>query len=141
MQFRNYLYFYLFQYQKNMKSVHIETGEINLVAEFNDSETAKAIYEILPVTGKANVWGEEIYFSIPLHIEQAEDARQEVEVGGLGFWPAGDAFCIFFGPTPVSTDQIPRAYSPVNIFGKITGDARVLRKVINGDTIKISKET
>ena len=106
----------------------------------NDSASANAIYEILPITGNSNVWGDEIYFSIPLHLEQDGDARQEMEIGELGFWPSGDAFCIFFGPTPVSVDEKPRAYSPVNVIGKITGDARVLKKVKNGDPIKISKE-
>jgi hypothetical protein len=123
-----------------MKKVKIETGDIALVAEFNDSETAQAIYDILPVTGSANVWGDEIYFSIPLHVEQSADAREEVEVGDLAFWPAGDAFCIFFGPTPVSRDEKPRAYSPVNVFGRITGDAAQLRRVSNADQVRVSRE-
>ena len=125
---------------KIMKTIKIETGDIQLKAELNDSASANAIYEILPITGNSNVWGDEIYFNIPLHLEQAGDARQEMEVGELGFWPSGDAFCIFFGPTPVSVDDMPRAYSPVNVIGKITGDARVLKKVNNGEPIKISKE-
>ena len=123
-----------------MKTINIETGDIQLKAELNDSASANAIYEILPITGNSNVWGDEIYFSIPLHLEQDGDARQEMEIGELGFWPSGDAFCIFFGPTPVSVDEKPRAYSPVNVIGKITGDARVLKKVKNGEPIKISKE-
>ena len=124
-----------------MKSIHIETGDLNVKAELNDSATAKAIYDRLPLNGKCNVWGDEIYFSIPLHMEQAGDAMEEVEVGDLGYWPAGDAFCIFFGPTPVSTNEKPRAYSPVNIFGKVTGDATIFRKVRNGEKIQISKGT
>jgi len=73
-------------------------------------------------------------------MDQASDARQEVGIGDLGFWPAGDAFCIFFGPTPVSTSEIPKAYSPVNVFGHILGDATELRKVSSGDEIKVTKE-
>ena len=120
-----------------MKSIHIETGEIHLAAELNDSQTAKAIYEILPLTGKANVWGEEIYFSIPLHIKQAEDARQEVEVGGLGFWPAGDAFCIFFGLTPMSQENEIRPASAVTVFGQVLGDTTILKGVSAGSTVSI----
>ncbi|MFC2115702.1 cyclophilin-like fold protein [Bacteroidota bacterium] len=120
--------------------ITIETGGLKLTAELNDSATAKAVYEILPITGMANVWGEEIYFSIPLHIDQASDAKQEVNIGDLGFWPVGDAFCIFFGPTPVSTSDLPKAYSPVNVFGKITGDATLLKKVSNGEELRILKE-
>ena len=123
-----------------MKKIIIETGNIKLEAGLNDSETAKAIYKILPLKGLANVWGEEIYFSIPVHIDQAPDARQEVNTGDLGFWPVGDAFCIFFGRTPISTNEMPRAYSPVNVFGKITGDAADLKKVSAGDEVRVKKE-
>ncbi len=123
-----------------MKKIIIETGNIKLEAGLNDSETAKAIYKILPLKGLANVWGEEIYFSIPVHIDQAPDARQEVNTGDLGFWPVGDAFCIFFGRTPISTNEMPRAYSPVNVFGKITGDAAALKKVSAGDEVSIKKK-
>jgi hypothetical protein len=123
-----------------MDRILIETGDILLSAELNDSVTAKAIHDTLPLKGSANVWGDEIYFSIPLHIDQERDARIEVEVGDLGFWPAGDAFCIFFGPTPVSISVKPMAYSPVNVFGKITGDATVLRKIGNGEEIVVRKE-
>ena len=123
-----------------MKTINIEIAEMHLKAELNDSETASAIYDILPWTGTVNVWGEETYFSIPVHLGQAPDARQEVEIGDLAYWPAGNAFCIFFGPTPVSVNENPRAYSPVNVFGRITGDARILKKVRDGETIKVSKE-
>jgi hypothetical protein len=123
-----------------MSKISIQTGDISLIAELNDSETANSILKLLPITGTANVWGDEIYFSIPLHIQESAVARQEVEVGDLGYWPAGNAFCIFFGPTPVSTNQNPKAYSPVNVFGRIKGDATVLKKVANGDEVKVSAQ-
>lgn len=123
-----------------MKKIIIETGEIRLNAVLNDSETARVIYDILPLEGTANVWGDEIYFSIPVHIEQAMDAKQEVNIGDLGYWPSGDAFCIFFGPTPVSVDDTPMAYSPVNVFGSVEGDAKLLKSVSNSDIIKVIRE-
>jgi hypothetical protein len=128
--------------QNDGKMVHIliQAGEIKLSAGLNDSETAKAIAGILPVTGTVNTWGEEIYFSIPLHLEQEPGARTEVEAGDLGFWPAGDAFCIFFGPTPVSRNDKPMAYSPVNVFGRVKGDASLLGKLSNGDAIRVILE-
>ena len=122
-----------------MKKIIIESGSIRLDAELNDSETAKAIAGILPISGTANVWGDEIYFSLPIHIDEADDARQEVEEGTLAFWPVGDAFCIFFGPTPVSISEKPRAYSPVNVFGKTLGDATVLKQVNNGEQLTIKE--
>ena len=89
-----------------MDKIRIETGNISIVAELNDSDTAVSIYNMLPLSGMANTWGDEIYFTIPVHIDQVSDAQQEVGIGDLGFWPVGDAFCIFFGPTPVSTHGI-----------------------------------
>jgi hypothetical protein len=123
-----------------MRKISIVSGDIRLNAELNDSETATAIWDILPVEGRANVWGDEIYFTIPTHVDQEPDAIQEVEVGTLAFWPVGDAFCIFFGPTPVSIGEKPRAYSPVNVFGNIPGDSTVLKKISDGEQITVSKE-
>ena len=123
-----------------MKRISIETGDIKLSAVLDDSETSRSVYGILPLTGTANVWGDEIYFTIPLHLEESPDAKQQVDVGDLGFWPPGNAFCIFFGPTPVSSNEFPRAYSPVNVFGRIQGDAAILKRVSNGDQVMVSKE-
>ena len=122
-----------------MSKIIIQSGEIELYAQLNDTETARLIEESLPIEGSVNVWGDEIYFHIPLHIDQDADAREEVDIGDLGFWPAGDAFCIFFGPTPVSVNDKPRAYSPVNVFGKITGDLSSLKMIPQNSTIRVLK--
>ena len=104
-----------------------------------DTPTASKILEALPLKSSANVWGDEIYFDIPLSLEQEPDARADVEVGDLAYWPAGPAFCIFFGPTPVSTGDQPRAYSPVNVFGRVLGDVKQLKRVSNGAKIRINR--
>jgi hypothetical protein len=124
--------------EMNMKKIVIEAGPVRLHARLNASGTARAISGILPVAGTANIWGDEIYFSLPLHMDEDHEAIQEVEIGDLAFWPAGDAFCIFFGRTPVSTGEAPRAFSPVNVFGKILGDTEGLKNVKDGDPIKVS---
>ena len=80
-----------------MAKIIIDAGNISVSAALNDSATARAILDALPIEGKANIWGDEIYFDIPVSIEQAADARAGVEVGDLGYWPVGSAFCIFFG--------------------------------------------
>lgn len=123
-----------------MDKIKIESGDISLVAELNGSDTAISIYNMLPISGIVNTWGDEVYFNIPVRIDLASDARQEVEIGDLGFWPVGDAFCIFFGPTPASTSDLPKAYSPVNVFGHILEDTTELRKISSGDEIKVTKE-
>ena len=122
-----------------MSTIRIEVEGITLEAELNQSTTASKILESLPLEGRANVWGEEIYFDIPLQLESESDARAEVEIGDLGYWPVGAAFCIFFGPTPVSTDDRPRAYSPGSVFGRITGDATLLKSVQNGAPIHVTR--
>lgn len=123
-----------------MKKIIISTDNIDITAELNESSTAQAIYDVLPLSGSVNRWGDEIYFTVPIHLEQEPDAKQDVEMGDLGFWPAGDAFCIFFGRTPVSKNDKPRAYSPVNIFGRVVGDALIFKTIPSGTKIQVTKE-
>lgn len=122
-----------------MHKITITAGEISLEAELNDSPTAQQIWDALPITGSANIWGDEIYFEIPVTAKQASDARAEVEVGELGYWPVGRAFCIFFGPTPVSTDDRPRAYSPVNVIGRVLGDATQFRVIVGNTPVHLAR--
>lgn len=121
-----------------MKKIMITAGSVSMPAELNDSPTAQQIWQSLPLTGQANIWGDEIYFEIPVTAEQAPDAKADVEVGTLAYWPVGRAFCIFFGPTPVSKGEQPRAYSPVNIFGHVLGDATQFKAVQNGASIQVT---
>ncbi len=123
-----------------MKKIIITVEEISLTATLNNSDAAEKIYDALPFEGIANTWGDEVYFIIPVDLDQEPDARADVEVGELGYWPVGKAFCIFFGPTPVSTGEKPRAASPVNIFGKVDGDAKVLKQVPGGAIVKVARQ-
>jgi len=120
-----------------MKKILIKVAQIALTAQLNDSHTAQEIWKALPIEGTVNTWGDEIYFAIPVKLKAEADARAEVQVGELGYWPTGHAFCIFFGPTPASTGETPRAASPVNVFGRVIGDTQVLRNVPNGARITI----
>ena len=105
-----------------MKRIRILVDEVEFTAELNDSATADAIWDALPIDGAGSRWGEEIYFSIPVNGELADDAREVMQVGELAYWPPGSAFCIFWGPTPASQGSEPRAASDVNPVGMITGD-------------------
>jgi hypothetical protein len=60
-------------------------------------------------------------------------------MGDLGYWAPGSAMCIFFGPTPVSRGNEIRPASPVNVFGKVTGDATVFKAVRSGESVLIEK--
>lgn len=121
------------------KKIHIRAGAIEVAAELNDSRTAQAIWETLPIKGRANLWGDEIYFSIPLKL-QLEAGQELVNVGELGYWPDGNAFCIFFGPTPISRGDEIRPASPVTVFGKVITDVTPFKKVAAGTEITIRRE-
>jgi hypothetical protein len=115
------------------------TGYIEAdIDEQKNPKTAKAIIDNLPFESSANTWGEEVYFSIPVDVDE-EKSQREVEIGDCGYWPAGNCFCVFFGRTPASSGSKPVAASPVNIFGRIIGDAKVFKKVRDGDKVRVEK--
>jgi len=122
------------------RKIQIKAAPIEATAELNDTKTAQAIWEALPIKGQANRWGEEIYFSIPVKLEQ-ESGQEVVSIGDLGYWPPGNAFCIFFGLTPVSQGDQIRPASPVTVFGKVIGDATTFTQVASGTAITIEKES
>ena len=122
-----------------MRKILIAINEIELTAHLFDTPTADAIYSAIPFEAYAQLWGDEIYFEIPVKMGQEVNAREEVEVGDLAFWPVGSAFCIFFGRTPVSINNKPRAYGPVNVFGKIEGNLKVLKEIKSHSLIQVKK--
>jgi len=121
------------------KKIKIKAGSVEAQAVLNDSPTAKKIWEALPIEARANTWGDEIYFDIPVKSSLDKDAKELVEVGDLGYWPTGSAFCIFFGPTPMSRGNEVRPASAVNVIGKVLGDAKVFKKVSSGAKVKIEQ--
>ena len=119
-------------------NIRIRAGSIDLQAELNNTKTARALYEILPLEGRANTWGEEIYFPIPLYLE-IEDGKEIVEMGDLGYWPDRNSLCIFFGPTPASRKNEIRAASAVTVLGKIVGNPKLLKQVASGAKVIVEK--
>ncbi len=122
-----------------MRRISIVIDNMELTATLLDTPTADAIYNALPLEGLTKIWGDEIYFEIPVEVNQEPDAKEEVEVGDIAYWPIGLAFCIFFGKTPVSTGNKPRAYSPVNVFGKIEGSPDALKAVRSQSLVQVTK--
>lgn len=118
--------------------VKISAGDVTAFAQLNTSRTAQAIWEALPIRARANTWGDEIYFSIPVNL-QTEKGQEVVEMGDLGYWAPGTAFCIFFGPTPASRGNEIRPASAVTVFGKVEGDAKVFKRVPSGAQVVIEK--
>ena len=110
--------------------IKIIIGDLSVDAELDDSPTAKEVAEALPIKAQFNTWGDEIYFTIPVDADLDETAREEVEMGDLGYWPTGKAFCIFFGQTPMSKPGKILPASAVNIIGKVIGDVKRFKKVM-----------
>ena len=122
-----------------MRKIRIKTNAVVKEAQLNENETAEAIWEALPIEGVVNRWGDEIYFSIPVQVDLAGDAHAEMDIGDLAYWPPGTAFCIFWGPTPASLGNEPRAASPVNVFAKVEDAPEDFGRVRDGETIVIER--
>jgi len=120
------------------RQIRITAGPAAATATLNDTPTAQAIWDALPIEARASTWGDEIYFSIPVRLSE-QQAQATVELGDLGYWPPGSAVCLFFGPTPVSRPGEIRPASPVNVFGKVDGDPTVFRSVRSGERIRITR--
>jgi hypothetical protein len=121
------------------KKIIISVGKIQAEAELNNTRTAQAIWEVLPIERPANLWGDEIYFTIPIKME-LEKGQEVVQIGDLGYWPPGTAFCIFFGQTPMSRKGEIRPASAVTVIGKVTGDIAVFKSVLSGAKVLISRK-
>jgi hypothetical protein len=119
------------------RRITITAGQARWHADLNDTATALAIMEILPIEARASRWGGEIYFSLPVEAAIETGAREVVQAGELGFWPPGNAFCIFFGPTPASEGEEIRAASAVNIVGRIEGELDELWNVPDGTRVSL----
>lgn len=120
------------------RNIRITAGPVQLAAALNDTQTAQSVWDSLPLAAAANTWGEEIYFGIPVNAA-LEQGREVVELGDLGYWPPGRAFCIFFGPTPASRGAEIRPASAVTIIGRVAGDATLFRPVRAGTTVTIER--
>ncbi|TKJ30418.1 MAG: hypothetical protein CEE40_05090 [Chloroflexi bacterium B3_Chlor] len=121
-----------------VRHIQITAGEVSVRAELNETETAEAVWDSLPIEGVVNTWGDEIYFSTPL-VLPLEAGREVVELGDFGYWPPGRALCIFFGPTPASKGDEIRPASAVTVFGRVIGDASVLRAVKDGTQVMVRR--
>ena len=122
-----------------MSRIKITAGDVVAFAELNDTATAEAIWNALPIEARASTWGDEIYFSIPVHLDE-ENAQEVVEKGDLGYWPPGNAFCIFFGRTPASRGDEIRPASPVNVIGRVEGDPTIFKRVRSGEKVVLERE-
>lgn len=120
------------------RHIQITAGEVSVQAELNETETAEAVWDGLPIEGEVNTWGDEIYFSTSL-VLPLEAGQEVVELGDLGYWPPGRALCIFFGPTPASKGDEIRPASAVTVFGRVVADAAAFKTVKDGTQVTVRR--
>ena len=121
------------------RKIIISTEHLRMEAILVEGSSADIFWNTLPITGRANTWGDEIYFSVNLQMPLDDNASDIVESGDIAFWPPGSAFCIFFGRTPASLGDEVRAASAVNVLGKIDGDEREFRSVPSGEEVRLEQ--
>ena len=120
------------------RQIKITAGDISATATLADNNMANLIWEACPIKSVARTWGDEIYFDIDVDTE-GEDLVPTVGMGDLAYWPPGPAFCLFFGPTPMSSGEEIRPASPVSIFGHVDGDPTLFKPVRSGTPITVEQ--
>jgi len=120
------------------RAIRIEAGGVRLYAILDTTPTAGAVWEALPMEGRARLSGQEILLDVGLRCALEPQARLDVRRGDIGFLPEGPSIALFFGPTQNSSGPEPVAATPVNVFGRITGDATRLARVSEGDRVRLS---
>lgn len=121
-------------------TIRIKVDAVEIEVELNSTRTARALLRTLPLKARANTWGNEIYFDVPLHVE-IENGKEVVEIGDVAYWPDGPSLCLFFGRTPASHGDEVRAASAVTVVGRIIDDPNVLKPVKQGAEVTIEKVT
>ena len=120
------------------RRIKITAAQVSVTAVLDNSRTADLVWDALPIQASGSIWGDEIYFRTSVQAEE-EDAKEVVDLGDVGYWPPGQALCLFFGPTPASRGDEIRPASPVNVLGKIDGDPTVLKSVRPGSPVVVEK--
>ncbi len=123
---------------RRMKITTASAGVLYADMTEENPATADAVWDRLPIEGKANTWGDEIYFGIPVKVEP-EDTHPIVELGDVAYWPPGQAICFFFGPTPASWDREIRPASPVAVFARVENNAKLLKLVRPGERVRLER--
>ncbi len=116
----------------------IDFGQGQIFARLEDTPTAQALIEALPIDSTASTWGEEVYFSTPVSANLEPTAREVVDPGTVCFWVQGNSLALPYGRTPASREDECRLVTNVNVLGEIEGDPHELAKIRDGDEIRVS---
>lgn len=118
--------------------IRITADNVSVQAALNESPMADELWGALPIEGRAQIWGDEIYFGTGMQLpREAGPGDETVEMGAIGYWPPGKALCLFFGPTPMSVGDEIRPASAVQVMGTMEGDPKVLKAVPAGARVRV----
>jgi len=121
-----------------MSRIRIKWPRGEVVATLDDTPTTRQVVAALPASSRANTWGEEVYFSLPVKAKKEGNATEVVPPGTVCFWVEGSSLALPYGPTPVSRGDECRLVTTVNVLGKIEGDPRILARIRDGDAIEVT---
>ena len=120
-----------------MSTMSLAFGKHTLAVELNDGPAARTLAAALPLAIGMTRWGEgEYYGTLPVALPASEKRQDVFAVGEVALWPDGNAFCIFFGPTPASRANEPRMASPGIPLGRIAGPVDALRSA--GPSLRVT---
>ena len=123
----------------SVRKIRITVGSVQVEAELKGTKTAQEVYAALPIEAPVNTWGEEFYFKLDGVKDYRETATNQVKVGDVAFWGAGQVLAIFFGRTPMSMGPDPVPADRVNVIGRITGDPTVFRRGMEVSRIRVER--
>lgn len=109
-------------------------------ASLTDTPTARALVSALPLKARAQTWGEEVYFGVPIAAKLEAGAKEVVVPGTVCYWIEGASLAVPWGRTPVSRGEESRLVTRCNVLGAILGDPRSLASVRSGDEISVALE-
>ena len=118
--------------------ITVRTRNGEYPGELDGSDISNAIWLSNRLTVEINMLGGMMYGELPLDVILPKEGRTtKLETGDIAYWPGPGAFCIVFGPTPLSgEDGQPVAPYPVIKIGKMIGDCSGLEDA--GDRQKIT---
>jgi uncharacterized protein len=121
------------------RKIRISWDRGEVTADLRDTPTVNQLFAALPCEARASIWGDEVYFELPVKARLESDARQVVEPGTVCFWVEGSALALPFGPTPASRGDECRLVTPCNVLGRIAGEPRQLKSVKQGAAIRLER--
>ena len=122
-----------------MQKIKFNLKGITLYGFLESSVFSQKIISNLPIKSKLQFWGDEIYFPNPIYENSFKKLVEVVNKGDIAYWPPGNAFCIFWGLTPMSTSNEIRPASPVKLIGSMESDPKIFSQFDNGEIIIIEK--